>query len=94
MWDISHEVESILHHVAFPFLIIHDPGDSITPFMGSQLLAERAITPNTINRGREVLTIIFLFSVLTLTFIGRPSNHHSLVNIISLPVTCGSRKET
>eukprot|EP00752_Nemacystus_decipiens_P009718 g8678.t1 len=52
--DLTAEVSRRLEHVKFPFLIMHDPGDSIVQFDSSKELAYRASTPHGSPRGREL----------------------------------------
>eukprot|EP00903_Cladosiphon_okamuranus_P014574 g13516.t1 len=52
--DLTAEVSRRLEHVKFPFLIMHDPGDSIVQFDSSKELTYRASTPHGSPRGREL----------------------------------------
>ncbi|CAM9804237.1 unnamed protein product [Ectocarpus fasciculatus] len=52
--DLTAEVSRRLEHVKFPFLIMHDPEDSIVRFDSSKELAYRASTPHGSPRGREL----------------------------------------
>ncbi|CAM9968109.1 unnamed protein product [Ectocarpus sp. 6 AP-2014] len=52
--DLTAEVSRRLEHVKFPFLIMHDPEDSIVRFDSSKELTYRASTPHGSPRGREL----------------------------------------
>ena len=46
--------EENLDKIRFPFVVLHDPADKVVEFSGTQMILDRASTPTSISRGREL----------------------------------------